>query len=65
MPSDAYDPVKSNGVFHCRFWWMGEWIDVYTDDLLPYNGDIDRVYGGHSKDKNVVWVPLMEKALAR
>lgn len=67
MPPDAYevDAGRYSGIFHCRFWWMGEWIDVYTDDFLPYNEDIARVYAGHSEDKNVVWVPLMEKALAR
>lgn len=44
---------------------MGEWIDVYTDDILPYDDGASCIFGGHSKESNVVWVALMEKALAR
>ena len=44
---------------------MGEWIDVYTDDILPCSDDWNRYVGVHSDDKNVVWAPLAEKALAR
>jgi len=67
MPKDAYEigPGKYSGVFHAHFWWMGEWIDVYTDDILPYNETSGKVYGGRSDDRKIVFVPLMEKALAR
>lgn len=67
MPTNAYrtNGRRYRGIFHCRFWLMGEWIDVYTDDRVPYNDDVNGVFGGHSKEKNVVWVTLMEKALAK
>ena len=59
--TDAY-----KGVFHCRFWRLGEWEDVYIDDCLPYRPDIGRQWGTHSAtDPNEMWMSLMEKALAK
>ena len=68
VDSGAYHLGNSNsydGVVHCRFFRFGEWVDVYTDYSLPYNVDVKRLYGGHSLDPNVIWVALIEKALAK
>ncbi|KAF6035697.1 hypothetical protein EB796_006000 [Bugula neritina] len=59
---DAYD-IK-NGVFHCRFWKFGQWIDVYVDDYLPC--DSNGLVGCQSKDySGEMWTPLLEKAYAK
>ena len=52
------------GVFHCRFWKFGEWIDVYVDDFIPIK--YGQPWGAHSAtDKNEMWISLMEKAFAK
>ena len=52
------------GVFHCRFWKFGEWIDVYVDDFLPVVDD--EPWGARSNtDSNEMWVSLVEKAFAK
>ncbi|XP_046582952.1 calpain-A-like [Haliotis rubra] len=64
---DSYRPL-TDGVFHCRFWVFGQWKDIYTDDFLPvyYRNNKLRLYGATSgTDMNEMWVPLMEKALAK
>ena len=61
MP-DAYNPVT--GVFHCRFWRFGQWIDVYIDDYLPFKNQL--LAASRSKNyKGEMWVSLMEKAYAK
>ncbi|XP_071102922.1 calpain-1 catalytic subunit-like [Haliotis cracherodii] len=63
----SYRPL-TDGVFHCRLWRFGQWVDVYTDDFLPVrytNGHL-QAYGATSgTDKNEMWVSFMEKALAK
>ncbi|ELU15008.1 hypothetical protein CAPTEDRAFT_53459, partial [Capitella teleta] len=56
-----------DGVFHCRFWKFGQWIDVYCDDYLPVKqwGDGFVPWGARSTNRNEVWVSLIEKAFAR
>ena len=54
------------GVFHCRFWRLGKWEDVYIDDRLPIRKDSNRPWGSFSStDNNEMWVSLMEKAFAK
>ena len=75
IPSNAYNIGTPNydGIYHCRFWYLGEWIDVYIDDHLPVvkdytNGhDANRYqfWGAHSRDPNELWVALTEKAFVR
>ncbi|XP_046367219.2 calpain-A-like [Haliotis rufescens] len=63
----SYRPL-TDGVFHCRLWRFGQWVDVYTDDFLPvrYTNGHRQVYGATSgTDKNEMWVSFMEKALAK
>lgn len=60
MP-DAYNP--KTGLFHCRFWKFGRWIDVYTDDCLPVEDG--QIAGCKSNDDGEMWVPLLEKAYAK
>jgi len=54
-----------DGVFHCRFWRLGRWYDVYVDDYLPVCDDTRLPWGARSTDPDEMWVPLIEKAFAR
>ena len=69
IPEDDYKIGQEDydGVFHCRFWNFGHWVDVYCDDFLPVVkwGDGYRQWGARSSDPNEIWVSLMEKAFAR
>ena len=69
IPDDAYPigTAKYRGVFHCRFWRFGEWMDVYIDDTLPVQNESD-IWGAKSApqgNKWEMWVSLMEKAFAK
>ena len=45
------------GIFHCRFWRLGEWKEVYIDDCLPIRPDNNSPWASHSKtDLNEMWV---------
>ena len=65
-PEDAYKIGTKNydGVFHCRFWSLGEWVDVYIDDYLPVIYG-NKLFGGQNRNPNVLWVALIEKAHAK
>ncbi|ELU08109.1 hypothetical protein CAPTEDRAFT_90023 [Capitella teleta] len=69
IPDDAY-PIgsdKYSGLFHCKLWRFGQWVDVYVDDLLPVKlyGSEFKLWGAKSTDDREMWVSLMEKAFAR
>ena len=58
--------AEYKGVFHCRFWKFGEWVDVYVDDNIPIHPGTNQPWGAHSStDPNEMWVSLMEKAFAK
>lgn len=72
LVSRHYNPLSSSydGVFRCRLWYFGQWVDIYVDDYLPvrYDPGAPRKYsliGARSPDPNVLWVALVEKALAK
>jgi len=67
LPEDSYriGTAQYDGVFHCRFWRLGRWFDVYVDDYLPVCVDTLLPWGARSVDPDEMWVPLIEKAFAR
>lgn len=57
------------GIYTCRFYVNGEWVEVITDTLLPckmnnQSGLINPVYG-RSSLANELWVSMLEKAFAK
>lgn len=57
------------GVYTCRFYVDGEWVEVITDTILPCTrdnstGKVLPVYG-RSALSNEMWIPLVEKAFAK
>jgi len=67
LPDDSYriGTDEYDGVFHCRFWRLGRWYDVYVDDYLPVCVDTRLPWGARSVDPDEMWVALIEKAFAR
>ncbi|XP_046585641.1 calpain-type cysteine protease ADL1-like [Haliotis rubra] len=61
----SYTP-RTDGVFHCRMWRFRDWVDIYTDDLLPVRKKSVFLFGAAAPSlSGEVWVSLLEKALAR
>lgn len=63
------EDFKKYGIYTCRFYVNGEWVEVITDTLIPcqrdnYTGDMKPVYG-HSIHRNEMWISLVEKAFAK
>ena len=63
------EDFKKYGIYTCRFYVNGEWVEVITDTLIPcqrdnYTGDMKPVYG-HSIHRNEMWINLVEKAFAK
>ena len=63
------DDFKKYGVFTCRFYVEGSWVDVITDTNIPCirnpnTGAFSPAYG-HSTNEGEMWVCLAEKAYAK
>lgn len=77
--SESLHAFKQYGVYTCRFYKDGQWVNVTTDTRLPYCMELQPddlypskgsstpghvLYGG-SLNKNELFVPFLEKAYAK
>ena len=62
-PNQTFDDSYC-GIFHFRFWYFGEWVDIVVDDKLPFIYDNQLIFL-KSKDPNEFWCALLEKAYAK
>jgi hypothetical protein len=67
--SSRPDDFKTYGIYTCRFYVEGEWVDVITDTNLPcirdeMSGNCALAYGRSTNPKEM-WVSLVEKAYAK
>lgn len=58
------------GVYTCRFYVEGQWVDVLTDTKLPCvrdqrTGLFSSVYSRSRNSVSELWIPLIEKAYAK
>eukprot|EP01031_Cornospumella_fuschlensis_P030520 gene30520-36883_t len=63
------DDFLKHGIYTCRFYVDGEWVEVITDTFLPcikdnQSGVLTPIYG-HSSLRNEMWISLVEKAFAK
>ena len=57
------------GIYTCRFYVDGDWVEVITDTRLPCKRDENTGYMipaySRSTNSNDLWIPLVEKAFAK
>jgi hypothetical protein len=63
------DDFMKYGLYTCRFYVDGEWVEVITDTNIPSIKDIKSgkyfpAYGG-SNNSDELWIPFVEKAFAK
>jgi hypothetical protein len=64
------EDFKKYGVYTCRFYKDGKWIEAVTDTRVPHGGgEAGSPYAtpiyGHCRDNNEIWLPFLEKAYAK
>lgn len=63
------DDFKQYGVFTCRFYVEGEWVEVITDTRVPciHNEATDKLAPAYSRSHNrkEMWLTFIEKAYAK
>ena len=66
--SDRKDLKTYEGIFRCKFFHRGKWLEVLVDDRLPTiinDAGEDELFFSHSRENHEYWVPLLEKGYAK
>jgi hypothetical protein len=64
--NQTFDKKDYAGIFHFRFWYYGEWVDVCVDDRLPFDSKANRLTFCRNKvEKNEMFASLLEKAYTK
>lgn len=63
--NQTFDKGNYAGIFHFRFWYYGQWVDVVVDDKIPVNQNNQLIFCKNLVDKNEMFGPLLEKAYAK
>ena len=66
VPHDqTFDAPDYAGIFHFRFWFYGEWVDVVVDDRLPIDAKSDQLTFCRNKTEKYEMFEEIVDALGR
>ena len=66
IPADNTSKANMNaGVYHFRFWKLGNWYDLVVDDFLLVDQRSNHVFTRNLTYPGEFWICLFEKAFAK
>ncbi|XP_061166912.1 calpain-A-like isoform X2 [Saccostrea echinata] len=64
-PSSSEENKRFYGVVHFRFWYFGQWVDVYVDDKIPVQEGCLVMTSHSASFTNDIGITMAEKAYAK